>query len=145
MTPRPFSKAVNTGWTPKPADKNKYKLGSDILSLWGMADFGSDETDVYVLSMNHDFRKDVHTASTGIVALNSEGQWVNAVTLNIGGDGTAPSPIFGPYDPTYPLGSWGVDSKTKAVWAVLNYNADFAVATDMATMPPGQAKDNYKK
>ena len=141
--PRPFSKTVNTGWTPKPIEKNKYKLNSDILSLWGMSDFGTDATDVYVLSMNHDFRQAVHTGNAGIAALNSQGQWVNAVTLNIDGSSVAPAPIFGPYKSTYPLGSWGIDSKTKTAWAVLNYNADFAVA-DFFQKEPNKNK-NAKK
>ncbi len=30
---------------------------SDILTLWGMADLGSDQTDVYTLSMSYDHHK----------------------------------------------------------------------------------------
>lgn len=134
--PRPFVKAVNTGWTPKTVDNNT--LNSDILSLWGMADFGTEQTDVYVLSMSHDFRKDVHKGNAGIAALNAEGKWVNAVTLNIGA-GNNPSFVYGPYREEYGLGTWGIDPKTKTAWAVLNYNADFAVA-DFTQNVPGKDK-----
>ncbi len=46
---RALTKAVNTGWTPAEAG-----LASDILTLWGMADLGSEQTDTYVLSMSFD-------------------------------------------------------------------------------------------
>ena len=34
----------------------------------------------------------------------------------------------GPWKPGYDLGTYGVDPGTKTAWAVLDYNADFAVA-----------------
>ncbi len=43
---RPFLKTVDTGWTDKDDTAR-----SNILSLWGMADLNSDQTDVYTLSL----------------------------------------------------------------------------------------------
>ncbi len=125
--PRPFVKAVNTGWTEKSVDN--HVLNSDILSLWGMADFGTDETEPFVLSMRHDFRREVHRCEAGIAAMNDSGEWVNAVTLNIGSDGSADECVIGPYPGGEPvLGMYGIDPKTKSAWAVINYNSDFAIA-----------------
>jgi hypothetical protein len=48
--PRPLNRAVNTGWVANP---NANKLKSDILSLWGMSEFGANgQTDIYVFSMS---------------------------------------------------------------------------------------------
>ena len=44
------AKAVDTGWTPKDC----LILASDVLSLLGMADLGSQQTDTFVLSMSYD-------------------------------------------------------------------------------------------
>ena len=120
---RPFVKAVNTGWVSKTVDT--HKLNSDILSLWGMADFDTVQTDVYVLSMTHDFRGDVRKGRAAIGALNADGEWVNAVDLNIGV--STKNYVYGPYEPEYGLGTYGIDPKAKTAWAVLDYNADFAV------------------
>ncbi len=125
--PRPLVKSVNTGWVEKPA-KDRNRFGSDILSLWGMADVGTEQTDTYVLSMSYNFRTGWHFRGGlfGIAALDSRGRWRNAVDLNFGGKRRF---ILGPYKPRYKLGTYGIDPSTKTVWAVVNYNADFAVTT----------------
>ncbi len=56
---RHTTKAVNTGWAHK-EDEHRWghghdrDLASNILSLWGLADLGTDQTDTYVLSMSYD-------------------------------------------------------------------------------------------
>jgi hypothetical protein len=60
----------------------------------------------------------------GIASIDAEGKWVNAVDLNFGGIKRF---VSGPYKPGYGLGAWGFDPTTSNAWAVLNYNADFAV------------------
>lgn len=128
--PRPLTKVVNTGWTEK--DVNK-KFMSDMLSLWGMADFGTEQTDTYVLSMSYELN-DIRHLGKGfaIAALNSKGKWVNAVDLNFGGKKNF---VIGPYKKNYKLGTFGFDPCKKTAWAVLNYNADFAVASDVELVP----------
>src|SRR5690606_28861420 len=81
--PRPLAKAVTTGWVENPDPK---KLKSDILSLWGMAELGTEETDVYVLSMSFDV-KNTFEPDTGAVGIATyvDGRWVNAVDENFGG------------------------------------------------------------
>ena len=74
--------------------------------------------------------KDIRHLGKGfaIAALNSKGKWVNAVDLNFGGKKNF---VIGPYKKNYKLGTFGFDPCKKTAWAVLNYNADFAVASDV--------------
>jgi len=128
---RPFTKAVDTGWTPMiVGNPKKYQdTASDILSLWGMADLGSDQTDVYTLAMTYDPSKSLpmHLGEGmfGLATRDADGNWVNAVDENVGG---AKKFVVGPWDPAYELGTYGVDPSTHTAWAVINYNNDFAVA-----------------
>ena len=121
--PRALTKVVNTGWVKNP---HPLKLKSDILSLWGMGELGSEQTDTYVLSMNLNFRRisQIIDGRLGI-ATYVNGKWVNAVNENFGGRKRF---VVGPYSENYGLGTYGVDPVTRTAWAVLNYNADFAVA-----------------
>jgi hypothetical protein len=139
--PRALNKTVNTGWVENPAPS---KLKSDILSLWGMSELGAyGKTDTYALSMSFAPQQGVHLGNAGgigtIVSLNSYGEWVNAVDLNIGG-GTKQF-VSGPYNQKkHGLGTYGFDPSTRSAWAVVNYNADFAVVSNIVTVPPGKAK-----
>jgi hypothetical protein len=120
---RPTAKAVDTGWTPK-TGRDTF---SNILTLWGMADLGSDETDVYTLSMSYEKLLPIQLGKglLGLATRDETGDWVNAVDLNSGG---AKRFVLGPWKPAYGLGTYGIDLKTKTAWAVINYNGDFAVA-----------------
>ncbi len=123
---RHFVKKVSTGWSRKTDKKQK----SEIVSLWGMADLGSGQTDTYVLSLsfNNRNRKYLETGRLGIATPDSKGHWVNAVDKNSGGEKRF---VIGPYNPQYGLGTYGVDPATKTAWAIINYNADFVVLEDM--------------
>ena len=154
--PRAFTKTVNTGWIPNPDfelpkhykkcwGRNIWKiiksnlhnkLKSHVLSMWGMGELGSDQTDTYVLSMSFDVLStffdfkalnDIKKGKFGI-ATYVDGKWVNAVDENFGGEKKF---VFGKYKPQYGLGTYGIDPKTKTAWAVINYNADFAVAKNI--------------
>lgn len=52
--------------------------------------------------------------------------------------------VSGKYKPEYGLETYGVDSSTKTAWAVLNYNADFAVAIDIEPVP-GKSEVKIRK
>jgi hypothetical protein len=121
---RAFTKTVDTGWSRK-----KCGTASDILTLWGMADLGSDQTDVYTLSMNYDHEKadrdDIKRGSFGLAAKNSDGDWINAVDNNTGG---MKKFVSGAWKPGYALGAYGVDPRTHTAWAVINHNGDFAIS-----------------
>jgi len=123
---RPFSKAIETGWSPKTPG-----AASDILTLWGMASgLGSGKTDTYTLSMSYDPRcgvtqKELKSGLFGLATKDANGDWINAVARNFGGTGKF---ILGPWSPGYGLGTYGVDPNTHTAWAVINHNSDFAVA-----------------
>jgi hypothetical protein len=84
----------------------------------------------------------VHLGNEGgigtIVSLNSEKKWVNAVDLNFGG---IKQFVSGPYnEKKHGLGTYGFDPSTRSAWAVVNYNANFAMVNDIVTVPLGKAK-----
>lgn len=125
--PRPLSKTVTTGWVENP---DPGTLKSDVLSLWGMAELGTEATDTYVVSMSFtNSRKRRARAGRIGIATYVDGHWVSAVDQNFGG---ITKFVFGPYiEGRHGLGTYGVDPATDMAWAVLNYNADFAVASDL--------------
>jgi hypothetical protein len=121
---KPTEKAVNTGWTPAEAG-----LASDILTLWGMADLGSDRTDPFVLRMSYHAKKarpgKLREDQFALATRGANGRWINAVDRNLGG---IPQFVNGSWHAGYELGAYGIDPGTKTAWAVVNYNGEFAVA-----------------
>ena len=128
---RIFTKTVDTGWMPKTVEtpKTDQDTASDILSLWGMADLGRVDTDVFTLSMNYDAKKSrpehLGEGLFGLATRDADGNWTNAVDKNIGGPKKF---VMGAWKPGYELGTYGIDPGTHTAWAVINYNSDFAVA-----------------
>jgi hypothetical protein len=154
-TPRALFKTVNTGWVKQPnyivppvvkcikdlitylkvvTANSKNPIQSDIMSLWGMGEKGIEQTDTYVLSISYDNismylssdnLKRIKDGKVGI-ATYVDGLWVNAVDQNFGGTKKF---VLGKYNSKYGLGTYGIDLTTNTAWAVINYNADFAVTT----------------
>jgi hypothetical protein len=142
---RQLTKTVNTGWS-HPAGRSDSALASHILSLWGTADSLSlwDETitgvlpnadriprgDTYALSISYDdlatHGARLNSGRFGIGTRDSNGDWVNAVAKDFGGTKQF---VLGPWNSAYGLGTYGVDTRTKTVWAVMNYDGDFAAAS----------------
>jgi expansin (peptidoglycan-binding protein) len=87
-----------------------------------MADLGSQQSDTFVLSISYDGNA---KGAMELVTRDKTGNWVNAVDMNYGGVKNA---ISGPYVPGLKLGAYGYDPISRTVWAVINYNGDFAVA-----------------
>jgi hypothetical protein len=118
---RILTQTVNTGW--RASTTGTY---SDILSLWGMANVGSSKTDTYTLSLKYAPSK-VHADifQFGLATPGNAGKWVSAVSMNFGG---TPRFVNGPWQSSYGLGTYGVDTSTNTAWAVINYNGDFVVA-----------------
>jgi hypothetical protein len=118
---------LNTGWAPKAPG-----LASDVLTLWGMQDgMASDQTDPFVLSMTFATSEILNSGNVYLAARDSGGNWVNATSGNIGGTSTF---VFGAYDSSDGLGTYGVDPATNTAWAVVNHNSDFAVVPEPATL-----------
>lgn len=131
---RPTTKVVTTGWARKDEDHrwgrgHDRELESDILSLWGLADLGTDQTDTYVWSMTYDTLRgrpwDLLRGAFGLAVRNDAGKWVNAVDANFGGKKRF---VLGPWKSDYPLSTYGVDPFTRTAWAAVNHAGDFAVA-----------------
>ena len=118
---KPHSKAVDTGWSPANG------TASDILALWGTSEIGSNQIDTVVLSLTYNpaavTAAQLANGSFALVSKDTNGNWVNAVNLNTGGN---PQFVFGPYVSSYSLGTYGVDTNAGTVWAVVNYNGSFA-------------------
>lgn len=136
---RSLSKIVNTGWSePDTVDGAAGK----VLSLWGMADNlslydtdlvgllpdsnESQTTDTFTLSMacKRLQKHPEQLKKNFCIAARNGSQWVNAVDLNTGGTKKF---IEGPWKESYGLGTWGVDSESGSVWAVINHDGDFVI------------------
>lgn len=82
-------------------------------------------TDTYTLSMSYDPREVndclIRNGELGLAG-KKESDWVNAVDLN--SDGTAIF-VLGPWEAGYELGTWGVDTQSHTVWAVVNHCGEF--------------------
>ena len=120
---RPLNKAVDTGWSAKTST-----TASDILTLWGMTGgLGTSVTDNYALSLSFDATglttAQLQSGSFGLATLDAAGKWINAVNQNFSGTKKF---VVGAYDPSYALGTYGVDTTRNTVWAVINYNSSFA-------------------
>jgi Calcineurin-like phosphoesterase len=133
---RPLTKPVNTGWSHKTHD-----IDSDILTLWGMADLGTEQTDVFTLSLSYDHdsvnHEELKRGLFGMVTKDTQGNWVNAVDKNFGGTKKF---VYGPWIASDGLGTYGVDTHTHTVWAVINHNSDFA-----ATKFPEKHKEHREE
>ncbi|HTZ41166.1 MAG TPA: metallophosphoesterase [Syntrophales bacterium] len=137
-TNRPFTKTVNTGWVdidgwcrqhPAHIWNNHFDLASDIFKLQGMTDLGKTHTDPYVLSLSYDHHRllpiQLGKGLLGLVTRDENGHWINAVDKNEGGTKKF---VVRPYKSGDELGTYGVDLKTRTVWAVINHDGDFAAA-----------------
>lgn len=115
---------------------------NNVLSLWGMCDLGSDQTDTYGLAIGYDKKPgNLKCGEVGIATRDMDGNWTNAVDLNFGGTKNF---VVGPWKETYGLGTYGVDPSSKTVWAVINYEGDFAVASDMEPLS-GHCKGRHHR
>ncbi|QAR33846.1 metallophosphoesterase [Geovibrio thiophilus] len=125
---RRFNIHVNTGWL------DAQDSLSEIFFLNGMAyTMGSEQTDVFTLSMSYDSSKvssaEIAGGKFGIATNDEDGTWINAVNQNFGGGNTF---VQREWQSDDKLGTWGVDTASGTVWAVVNYNGYFAVVKGMA-------------
>jgi hypothetical protein len=113
----PYVKVVTTGWMSASSG-----IVSDMVALWGINPFESaSNPDTFVLSMG----TGASPKGCVISALDSNGNWNNAVNQNSGG---SKNYVYGPWKTSYGLGTYGVDPTTNTAWAVLNYDGMFAIA-----------------
>ena len=117
---RPLHETVDTGWNRAGRCSG---LKSNVLTLWGLTDLGSDRTSTYALSMNYGS----DSGRKSMLLTRDCGRWVNAVDANAGGRDRR---VVGPWKADYKLGTWGVDPSTHTVWAVVNHDGKFAVGRE---------------
>jgi len=93
---------------------------SDVFSLSGTA------SDTIVLQLN------IATGVTAnsVLAYNSLGTWVNAVLGNSSGTPTDRGDVA--WNSGFGLGSYGRDTSTGNVWAVIDHNSEFAIIPEPA-------------
>ena len=129
-----LAKAVNTGWKAKAEASNSGALASDIFMLWGMGSaLGSDATDTFAFSMSYNSApRTAGNGGFGIASMDANGDWVNAVDRNTGGTKKF---VAGPWQASYGLGTYGIDTGSKTAWAVINCNGQFAVAREIEDLP----------
>ena len=124
-TGRPLAKTVDTGWITR---KGRH-LASDILCLDGMGDPGSGKSDLFVLSMSYDpslvIAGNLLNGSFGLASVDESGHTGNAVGPISNTDRRF---IAGPWVKGYPAGTWGVDVRSRTVWAVIDHTGRFAAA-----------------
>lgn len=118
-----LAKAVYTGWSPASGTI------SDVFTLWGTQTVSDSQPDSFALSLSFQaegWSPGQRDAGQVVLATkDGQGNWINAVEANLGGDKKF---VLGAYDPRYPLGTHGVDPATRTAWAVVNYSGEFAVA-----------------
>jgi hypothetical protein len=117
----PLTRAVDTGWAAKTS-----ATYSDILTLWGLGNLGAASTDTYVLQLSYNGTAPATDGTFGLAVKSASGSWVNAVSKNVGG---TPTFVNGAWTAGATLGTYGIDTTKKVVWAVVNVTGGtFAVA-----------------
>jgi hypothetical protein len=85
------------------------------------------QCDAYALSLKFDYRRAHLThfldGKFALATKDKNGRWINAVEANTGGTKALKARKWKDGDP---LGTYGIDPATKTVWAVVNYDGDFA-------------------
>ena len=133
------SETVSMAWRTRTQGE---RLVSDVLDLSGMGmTGGTGHTSPFVLRM--DYAPDLLGGNELVLAseemiqldwLNpATGTWQNAIDGNYGTNvGTFHLGAWQTDDMT--LGDWGVNTTNDTVWAVVNYNGDFAVVPEPSTL-----------
>ncbi|MDD4889672.1 MAG: PEP-CTERM sorting domain-containing protein, partial [Phycisphaerae bacterium] len=135
---------VSMAWRTRAANEQD-TLFSNVVRVSGMANDGSGSglTDKFVLQMTYEdwllelpprpAGYEASLAAAGNLFLgwrDGSGAWVNATAGNVNNVASPDQNVQGPWNLTYTdVGDWGVDTTTNVVWAVLDHNSDFAIAT----------------
>ncbi len=145
--------SVTMAWRPRQAGEiggvGGTAIVSDVLMLSGMENSGTEagQTDPFALQMTYTGSAN---GALQLGWLNGSGVWVNAtagdfgtglagdVFTNIHGTWDAFAAAHGITDANIGnfLGSWGVDTVSGQVWAVVNHNSTFAVESVSAVPEP---------
>jgi hypothetical protein len=138
-TGRSLTKDAAAWWAPQPSSITGGTAISDVLTLLGASAGAIKETedsnpynpnDPVAITMTYDpsvtlTRADLDNGyMISLNTMDANGNWVNAVNLNYGGHSRF---VYGAWNKTYPLGTYGVDNTNHIAWAVVNHDSDFVV------------------
>ncbi len=136
------AQTVSMQWrTQTQAERTGPGLLSDVVALTGMT-FSGDETSPFVLQMTYNTSLlPLGPGSEGVWASNQrlylvcldDGEWENAVSGNIGSSNDDFVGV-GAWSGDTALGDWGVNTSNHTVWAVVNYDGDFAVVPEPSSL-----------
>jgi autotransporter-associated beta strand protein len=117
-----------------PATNDAGRLSS-VFSISGVpvVDLASGATDTFVLQLAI---PNVTASSYLAWYQPSTMQWVNSVAGNFGGTNLFSGDHAYRAATDFHLGTWGIDSASGSVWAVLNHNSDFSVFEIIAVPEP---------
>ena len=118
-----FVRSINTGWATGVGPQV-----SDVLYLWGIhSSLVSEQSETYTLQLSYPSTVSASALAAGKVAiatLSDGGTFVNAANATFGGTSRF---VSGPWNDSYTLGTYGVDTTKNVAWAVVNYGGIFAV------------------
>ncbi|MDP0495220.1 MAG: LamG-like jellyroll fold domain-containing protein, partial [Verrucomicrobiota bacterium JB024] len=132
---------ITTGWWTRDQwyDAGSRQIVSDIVSIHGMRNVSDrNRSDMYTLVMSYDAAamSDLQQQHLSIVAFldentadADEGEWIDAVQATLGTP--ASEPFMRAPAATDELGAWGIDVENGVVWARLDYQGDFAIASNV--------------
>ncbi|WP_309386724.1 GH92 family glycosyl hydrolase [Cerasicoccus frondis] len=131
---------ITIGWVKQSQwyDAEGVELASDIASIHGMRnDPVRNRCDAYTLSLSYDDSElsASQEAQLNLVAFidaddadSDPGDWVNAASVTLGQ--LIAEPVFRSPSTDDAVGVWGVDAANNVVWARLDYQGDFAIASN---------------
>ncbi|MEN9354258.1 MAG: hypothetical protein RL318_1583 [Fibrobacterota bacterium] len=116
----PFAQHVTTGWSRSQGNV------SATFSLWGMeCGMGDFATPRYALSLSLDSTASLEDALAGRLCMGrlEDSTWIRGA----GNDSATRLPQARPWQDTDPIGTWGVDTATRRIWAVLDRGGNLAI------------------
>ncbi len=132
---------ITTGWFTQDQwyDDGGRQLVSDIVSIHGMRNVPDrNRSDAYTLVMSYDPEtlSALQQESLSLVAFLDEdtsdsdpGEWIDAVEATLATP--AEEPLMRAPTSEDAVGSWGIDAESGVIWARLDYQGDFAVASNV--------------
>ncbi|MDP0499753.1 MAG: GH92 family glycosyl hydrolase [Verrucomicrobiota bacterium JB022] len=132
---------ITVGWVQQSQwyDAEGVQLISDIASINGMRNHPTrNRADAYTLSLAYDDStlSPSQEQQLSIVAFldadtsdEDAGDWINAASATLGEFAT--QPVYRAAKADDAVGTWGIDIENNVVWARLDYQGDFAIASNV--------------
>ncbi|KAF0093100.1 MAG: alpha-1 2-mannosidase [Puniceicoccaceae bacterium 5H] len=130
---------ITVGWVQQSQwyDAEDVRLISDIASIHGMRNHPQrNRSDAYTLALSYDdstlsLSQEQQLSLVAFLDADTsdadEGDWISAVTATLGT--AASEPVYRAAQADDAIGTWGIDTENNVVWARLDYQGDFAIAS----------------